>query len=179
MDVARHSISKFLEVNDKEKVFRSIKKPKDRDLLDKGGSFVTLRIDKNLRGCIGSIEAHESLYLDVAENAIHAAFFDPRFEPLTKEEAQKIGIEISVLSRPKPLSFISPEDLLAKLQPNKDGVVLKFGLKRATFLPQVWEELPDKKDFLGHLCSKAGLDRDCWKKRGVEIDVYHVFSFGG
>lgn len=136
--------------------------------------FVTLTIEDQLRGCVGHIQATQSLYLDVIENAIAAAFKDNRFAPLIADEFSKIKIEVSVLTKPMPLKFSSPDDLLKKLQPNIDGVIIKKGRKSATYLPQVWEELPDKKEFLSSLCLKAGLNADEWTRTGLSALTYRV-----
>lgn len=142
---------------------------------EKKASFVTLTKNRKLRGCVGSLEARRELFKDVQENAIHAAFNDNRFQPLKKEELEKIKIEVSVLSNPKQLEFETEKDLLNKIN-NKMGLILKKGFLSATFLPQVWEELDNKKDFLEHLSVKAGLSKDSWKYPGIEIWYYNVVS---
>ncbi len=139
--------------------------------------FVTLTENGELRGCIGHISPQEPLYQAVVDNARNAAIHDPRFLPVQPGEAAKIKIEISVLTEPKPLPFTSPEDLLAKLQPGKDGVVLKLGGGSATFLPQVWEQLPDKVEFLNRLSEKAGCAPGDWRKPGTSVLIYHVEAF--
>jgi AmmeMemoRadiSam system protein A len=139
--------------------------------------FVTLTENGELRGCIGHISPQEPLYQAVVDNARNAATRDPRFLPVQPGETGKIKIEISVLTEPKPLPFTSPEDLLAKLQPGKDGVVLKLGGRGATFLPQVWEQLPDKVEFLNHLSEKAGCAPGDWRKPGTSVLIYHVEAF--
>lgn len=139
----------------------------------KQACFVTLTNDGELRGCIGSLKACQELWKDIMENSINAAFRDPRFSPVTLKDLNKIKIEISILSQPKKLDFKNPEDLLNKLD-NKMGIILKKGFYSSTFLPQVWEELPDKKDFLEHLSRKAGLSRDSWKDANYEF--YRVES---
>ncbi|MGA2787127.1 MAG: AmmeMemoRadiSam system protein B [Verrucomicrobiota bacterium] len=139
--------------------------------------FVTLTENGGLRGCIGHISPQEPLYQAVVDNARNAATRDPRFLPVQPDEAGKIKIEISVLTEPKPLPFTSPEDLLAKLKPGKDGVVLKLDGRGATFLPQVWEQLPDKVEFLNHLSEKAGCAPGDWRKPGTEVLTYHVEAF--
>ena len=111
------------------------------------------------------------------DNARNAATRDPRFPPVQPDEAGKIKIEISVLTEPQPLRFSSPEDLLDKLQPGEDGVVLKIGSQGATFLPQVWEQLPDKVEFLDHLAQKAGCAPDDWRGKDVKVSIYHVEAF--
>jgi len=125
-------------------------------------SFVTLTIHNELRGCIGSLHATHELWKDIQENAVHAAFHDPRFPPVIPEEIKVILVEVSVLSVPKKLEYTNEKDLLKKLN-KKMGLILKSGYKSATFLPQVWEELPDKVEFLENLSMKAGLDKDVWK----------------
>jgi AmmeMemoRadiSam system protein A len=139
--------------------------------------FVTLTENGELRGCIGHILPQEPLYQAVVDNARNAATRDPRFLPVQRGEAGKIKIEISVLTEPKPLQFTSPEDLLAKLQPDKDGVVLKIDGRGATFLPQVWEQLPDKVEFLNHLSEKAGCAPGDWRSKDVSVSIYHVEAF--
>ncbi len=134
-------------------------------------SFVTLTQSERLRGCIGSLQAHQELWKDVQDNAINASSNDFRFQPLTKDELPKIKIEISILSEPKKLSFLSPEDLLQKINKNM-GIILKKNFRSSTFLPQVWEQIPDKVQFLEHLSLKAGLPKDAWKTS--EIWYYFV-----
>ena len=141
------------------------------------GTFVTVTIEDNLRGCIGHIIPRESLIEGIKENAINAAFKDPRFHPLTKEEFGRIEIEISILTSPQELSYTDAEDLLQKLRPGIDGVILKKGFYEATFLPQVWEQLSEKEEFLSHLCLKAGLSPDSWKKEKLNISTYQVQAF--
>ncbi|MDY6881358.1 MAG: AmmeMemoRadiSam system protein A [Desulfatiglans sp.] len=141
------------------------------------GTFVTLTIGGGLRGCIGHIIPHESLLEGIRINAINAAFRDPRFRPISKKEWKGVKIEISILTDPEPLSYSSSEDLLEKLTPDIDGVILKKGHRQSTFLPQVWEQLPEKEEFLTHLCIKAGLDGDAWKERDLEISIYQVQAF--
>jgi hypothetical protein len=139
--------------------------------------FVTLTENGELRGCIGHISPQEPLYQAVEDNARNAATRDPRFVPVSSGEAGKIKIEISVLTEPKPLLFTSAEDLLAKLQPGKDGVVLKLDGRSATFLPQVWEQLPDKVEFLNHLSEKAACAPGDWRKPGTSVLIYRVEAF--
>jgi MEMO1 family protein len=125
-----------------------------------GATFVTLTLDGRLRGCIGSLAPSRGLGEDVAENAVGAALRDPRFAPLSAGEWARCEVEVSVLSPPKPLQFADEADILAKLRPGEDGVILEYEGRRATFLPQVWESLPDRKAFLGELLKKAGLPAD-------------------
>jgi len=146
-------------------------------LLEERGTFVTLTIGGGLRGCIGHIIAQESLVEGIRVNAINAAFRDPRFRPLSKEEWKRVHIEISVLTDPKPLSYSDADDLLRKLRPGIDGVIIKKGYHQSTFLPQVWEQLPRKEEFLNHLCLKAGLGGDAWKKGDLQVSTYQVQAF--
>jgi AmmeMemoRadiSam system protein A len=144
---------------------------------EKRGTFVTLTIDGGLRGCIGHITPQESLLEGIKVNAINAAFRDPRFRPLSRKEWERVKIEISILTAPKALTYSNAEDLLDKLRPGIDGVIIKKGFHQATFLPQVWEQLPDKKEFLNHLCMKAGLEKDAWKQEKLEVSTYQVQAF--
>jgi AmmeMemoRadiSam system protein A len=139
--------------------------------------FVTLTKHGQLRGCIGSLEAHQPLVLDVRDNAIGAAFRDPRFPPVSADELDDLHVEISVLSRPEPLSYDSPDDLIAKLRPGVDGLVIERGWNRATFLPQVWEKLSDPHEFLQHLCRKAYLPADAYRHPGLDVYTYQVEKF--
>jgi AmmeMemoRadiSam system protein A len=125
-------------------------------LKDKGASFVTLKYDASLRGCIGSIIAHRTLLEDIINNAISAAFKDPRFEPISKEELSHLNLEISILTPPEILEYDDYEDLLKKVTPFKDGLILNYGSYQGTFLPQVWDELNSPDLFLEHLSYKAG-----------------------
>jgi AmmeMemoRadiSam system protein A len=143
-----------------------------------GASFVTLTRHGELRGCIGSLEPRRPLMLDVRENAVAAAFHDPRFPPVRPEEVDDLHVEVSVLSLPEPLRYDSPEDLIARLRPGVDGVVIERGWNRATFLPQVWEKLPDPHQFLQHLCLKAYLPADAYRRPGLDVYTYQVEKFG-
>jgi len=137
----------------------------------KKACFVTLEKNNQLRGCIGCLEARQELWKEVQENAINAAFKDFRFSQLTKKELNKIKIEVSILSKPKKLNYENEKDLLGKIN-NKMGIILKKGFNSATFLPQVWEQISDKIEFLEHLSLKAGLNKDVWRKS--EILFYEV-----
>ena len=121
-----------------------------------GATFVTLNYDHQLRGCIGSIIAHRTLLDDIISNAQSAAFGDPRFNSLTSDEFSHLKLEVSVLSEPRILEYENYEDLLTKVEPKIDGLILKHGTFQGTFLPQVWEQLPTPKEFLEHLSKKAG-----------------------
>jgi AmmeMemoRadiSam system protein A len=144
---------------------------------ERRGTFVTLTINDNLRGCIGHIIPQETLLEGIKENAINAAFKDPRFNPLSKKEWDNVKVEISILTDPKPLEYSDADDLLKKIRPDVDGVIIKKGYSQATFLPQVWEQLPDKKEFFTHLCLKAGMDGNEWKKGKLEVYTYQVQAF--
>ena len=146
-------------------------------LLKKRGCFVTLHKDGGLRGCIGTIEPVDSVLTCVKKNALNAAFNDPRFPSLTLEELNKINIEISILTLPKALDFTDGEDLKNQLRPGIHGVILSQGWRSATFLPQVWEQLPDKSSFLSNLCLKAGLPGHAWQDKKTDVKVYQVEYF--
>jgi len=133
--------------------------------------FVTLTINNELRGCIGSLEAREELWKDVEDNAVNAAFNDPRFNPLDKNQLNIIKIEISILSTPKKLGI--GKEIYDKID-NKMGIILKKGFYSSTFLPQVWEQIPSKKEFLEELSFKAGLGKDDWKN--AELSFYRIES---
>jgi hypothetical protein len=141
------------------------------------GCFVTLTEGGALRGCIGHIFPREPLYRAVVDNARNAALSDPRFPPVAPGEVDRLGIEISVLTQPQPLFFRTPEELLAKLRPGEDGVVLEIGRQGATYLPQVWEQLPGKEAFLDSLSVKAGCSPSAWREPGATVLIYHVESF--
>ncbi len=127
-----------------------------------GASFVTLKIEGKLRGCIGRMEANGPLVCGVSHNAYAAAFEDPRFDPLTGQEFARIDVHISVLSPAIPMDFESEDDLLQQLRPGVDGLVLEAGCCRGTFLPAVWHTLPEPREFLDQLKVKAGLSPDAW-----------------
>jgi len=141
-----------------------------------GASFVTLTQHGQLRGCIGSLQAWRSLRDDVVSNARAAALHDPRFAALKPTELAVTRIEVSVLSAPEPLDFSSREDALAKLRPGIDGVILSASGSRATFLPQVWDELPTPDVFISHLLRKAGLSPSYWSD-GIRLSRYTVTAF--
>ena len=142
-----------------------------------GASFVTLTINGKLRGCIGTLEAYRPLIEDVREHALAAALNDYRFSEVQPKELDKTDIEISYLTAPKALEYTDADDLLTKLRPRVDGVVLMDGSRRATFLPQVWEQLPNAEEFLGHLCSKMGLSGDAWRHKKLDVLIYQVEEF--
>jgi len=130
-------------------------------LKQKGAVFVTVNKQNNLRGCIGSIVAYQSLLDDIIQNAKSAALNDPRFKPITPNELDALDIEVSLLTNPEPLAYSDIEDLKKKIKPNIDGVILNYRGNRATYLPSVWEQLPDFDIFFGSLCQKAGFASNC------------------
>lgn len=138
-----------------------------------GATFVTLMQDGDLRGCIGSLQARDPLIDDVSNNAVAAALRDPRFSPLTVNELGAVNIEVSLLSGLQSLVFSTEEDVLQQLRPSIDGVVLEYGSHRGTFLPQVWEALPQPRQFLSHLKLKARLPGDFWAD-DVRLSRYTV-----
>ncbi|QSA98313.1 AmmeMemoRadiSam system protein A [Methylococcus sp. EFPC2] len=159
MELARQSIRHGLEYG-KPLAVNIAALPED--LAAPRASFVTLEKNGRLRGCIGSLQASRALALDIAENAYAAAFRDPRFQPVSAEEVDALEIHLSLLTAPEPMAFASEADLLAQITPEVDGLVLEDGVHRGTFLPSVWESLPDRTDFLRHLKQKAELPADYW-----------------
>lgn len=140
-----------------------------------GACFVTLRSpDGELRGCIGTVEAHAPLAHDVQRNAVGSALRDPRFPPVAPPELEGLQIELSILTPPKPLDFDGPDELLAKIRPGVDGIIIQKGWQRATLLPSVWEKIPDPLRFLATLCLKAGLPDDEWRRPGMDVCVYQA-----
>jgi len=171
--LAKNTIAKALDLPQEK-----LQKPPDSKILqEKRGVFVTLNLDLQLRGCIGYIMPIFPLEEAVKRNALNAAFDDPRFYPLTKEEFEYVKIEISVLTVPKKLEYKNADDLLEKLRPNIDGVILRKDDHEATYLPQVWENLEDKDLFLGSLCTKAGMDYHEWEKGKLEVLTYQAEAF--
>jgi len=156
IDLAKLSIEETLEnksLIDKEAVVKE-----NPELLEPKACFVTLKLDGKLRGCIGSIVPTKSFFDDLVSNAKSSAFSDNRFEPLTKEEFEKVEVELSLLSIPEEVIYDSFKDLKSKLRSFIHGVIVSFNGKRATFLPQVWNELPDEETFLAHLLVKANIE---------------------
>lgn len=138
-----------------------------------GATFVTLFCRGELRGCIGSLKATRALGVDVRENALAAAFHDPRFPPLIASEYETLSIEISLLSPPESVCVESEQELCSRLRPGVDGLALELGDRRATFLPQVWDALPDPRAFLAALKEKARLPADFWSPR-LNVSLYQV-----
>jgi uncharacterized protein len=146
-------------------------------LREPGATFVTLTEREMLRGCVGALEAYQPLAEDVREHAIAAGLEDYRFPPVRPEEIPWVKIEISRLTAPTKLEYDKPEDLLELLRPGVDGVVLRDETRRATFLPQVWEKLPDPHEFLGHLCNKMGVEANYWRYHKLQVYTYQVEEF--
>ena len=148
-----------------------------RDLKAIRASFVTLNLHGRLRGCIGHLEAVQPLVVDVAENAFAAAFRDPRFAPLTASEWPEVEIHLSILTPPEPMRFSDEADLIRQIRPGEDGLILQDGHNRGTFLPSVWESLPEPVEFLVHLKHKAGLAANHWSEH-LKVYRYQTESFG-
>jgi AmmeMemoRadiSam system protein A len=147
-------------------------------LQEKGVCFVTLTHAAGaLRGCIGGLEPTQPLARDVCEHAAAAALEDYRFLPVRADEVASLHIEISRLTLPESLLYEKPEDLPLLLHPGSDGVVLHDGFRRATFLPQVWQKIPDPEGFLSALCEKMGVSENAWRKRKLRVEIYHVEEF--
>ncbi|MFZ4538879.1 AmmeMemoRadiSam system protein A [Propionivibrio sp.] len=143
------------------------------ELSNPGATFVTLTQNGQLRGCIGSLEAYRPLAIDVAENAMAAAFHDPRFPSLAKEELAHTRVEVSLLAASEPMDFVDEAEAIARLRPGIDGLILTHGHRRSTFLPQVWESLPDPRQFMAQLKLKAGLPADFWDEE-ISLARYGV-----
>ena len=149
----------------------------DEPLGQELATFVTLKIEGKLRGCIGNLEPAGPLLGTLAQNGRHAAFNDHRFSPLSVEEFERVEIDISILSEPVQLDYTDGDELLTKLRPGIDGVIVEKGKARATFLPQVWQQLPEPTQFMEHLCRKAGLSPSAWRESDMKIYLYQVQSF--
>jgi len=171
--LARSAISEALGLH---AVWPDISEADSQRLSEPGAAFVTLKQCGRLRGCIGSLEATRPLREDLTKNAVAAALHDPRFLPLTVAELDEVSIEVSLLSRPRALGVRSEAETIIALRPGLDGVILSLGMQRATFLPQVWDELPNPHEFLAHLRHKAGLPTDRWDP-AIEVSVYTVEHF--
>ena len=147
------------------------------ELTERHATFVTLQKHHQLRGCIGMLEAVRPLAEDIAENAFLAAFKDPRFPPLAEDEFGELEIHLSILTVAEPVSFTSEQDLVTQLQPGIDGLILEEGRRRGTFLPSVWEQLPEPEQFLRHLKQKAGFAPDYWSEN-IRIYRYRTEMIG-
>jgi AmmeMemoRadiSam system protein A len=151
--------------------------PPDESWLNQpGAAFVTLTLNGQLRGCIGSLSAWRSLHEDVEANARAAAFNDPRFPPLTEAELAHVRVEISLLSVPEPMTFTDEADAVRQLRPRVDGAILTWRNRRGTFLPQVWDQLPVPTQFMANLKRKAGLEADFWAP-DIQLARYTVEKF--
>lgn len=176
LSIARQSILHGLGMAEHPRVHM---KPTASDVIlnENRGAFVSLHKKGELRGCIGIIEPEKTIFDAVTDNAKHAAFNDTRFNPLRSDELDDTLIEVSILTRPERLNYSDPTDLVLKLEPGIHGVVLSNGNNKATFLPQVWQQLDSSEVFLDHLCLKAGLPRDKWQTGELDFFVYQVQSF--
>jgi len=147
------------------------------NLQEDGVTFVTLTKTGKLRGCIGALEPYQPLVLDVQEHAVASAMNDFRFPNVSEEELPHIKIEISRLTPIKPLNYSTPHELMSLLRVKVDGVLIKYGGRRATFLPQVWEQVPDPVRFLSQLCMKMGMKPELWREQELEVYTYQVEKF--
>jgi len=173
LSVARHSILEGLQQGQPMPVQIDDYPPQLQQLR---ASFVTLNIGGQLRGCIGTLEAHQPLVLDVAHNAFAAAFKDPRFLPLSQPEYEQLEIHISILNPAEEMTFSSEQELIGQLRPGIDGLIMQEGQQRGTFLPSVWQQLPEPKQFIQHLKHKTGLPADYWSP-DLRIWRYTTTSF--
>ncbi|MDM8567084.1 AmmeMemoRadiSam system protein A [Candidatus Halobeggiatoa sp. HSG11] len=162
LQIAKQSIQHGLDTN---KLISTVLNDYVPELHKKTATFVTLEINNNLRGCIGTLLAIRPLAEDVAYNAHAAAFSDPRFPQLKQDEVAALDIHISLLSEPELMSFDSEEDLIQQLRPYVDGLILTDGVHKGTFLPSVWESLTQPSEFLRYLKQKAGLPPDYWSNK--------------
>lgn len=174
LSIARNSIEEFLRSGSN---YTIDKNELTSNVIGPGACFVTLTRSGDLRGCIGSLEAYQPLYKDVQKRAIQAATQDYRFNSVTLDELKKLTIEISILTPPASLEYSDPADLINKLRPGIDGVTIEFRGARATFLPQVWEELTKPEEFLSHLCAKMGAKPNLWKQERINVETYQVIHF--
>ncbi|MDL1968138.1 MAG: AmmeMemoRadiSam system protein B [Deltaproteobacteria bacterium] len=176
--LARHTLMKKLNKKIDPVESRALEEALQKDCFQEHfGTFVTLKINGQLRGCIGNISADESVKEGVRHNAVSAAFRDPRFSPLKAEELEHVDIEVSILTPPEPIEYRDGYDLVSKLRVNVDGVIIRKGFANATFLPQVWKQVPKPEEFLGHLCLKAGMSADAWRNDKLEVKIYQVQYF--
>ncbi len=169
LDTARHAIQYGLTYHQQPALEL---KNYSEALQENKATFVTLKETNQLRGCIGTLKAHQPLIQDVAEHAYSAAFNDNRFLPVNALEEPMIHISVSILSEPESVSFTSEDDLLGQLTPGKDGIILNYRSISATFLPGVWEELSTPEQFMAQLKQKAGLDKDFWSSH-MSIKRYY------
>ncbi len=178
LQLARNTLTGYLKDGS---ILKIDEKQVSESIRANGACFVTLvKKGTGLRGCIGTFERSLPLYRNVIDRAISAAVHDPRFSKVGYDELKEIKIEISVLTDPEKILFHSPDELLSKLRPEKDGVILKTKYGSSTFLPQVWQQLPDKEQFLAYLCRKQGAPETAWKDsyKEIEVQTYQAISFG-
>ena len=180
LTIARKSIADNIGIKwegyKKNNELLGIKTPKT-EINNIKGTFVTLTINGNLRGCMGQIIPDDPINITIRDNAISAAIHDPRFSALTVDEFYRTEIEVSILSKPVQLKYKGTEDLLSKVEQGKHGIIIKSDGHSATFLPQVWEEIETKKEFLTHLCMKARLFPDEWRSGKLDVFTYTVEHF--
>jgi AmmeMemoRadiSam system protein A len=175
LSLTRRTIEKYLQT---QEILQIDKNNLESIFLTRKATFVTLEKNNELRGCMGELEPQKPLYESIINNSLASAFLDPRFPPLDKTELKGIIIEISVLSPLKKVPiFKNSEDLLNYLTQKKPGLFIKKNGSQATFLPQVWEELPETKNFMTQLCLKAGMNPDEWQNLEMEIYEYQVEKF--
>lgn len=171
LTLARDSINYYL-IN--KSILKPLKEKYNEDIfLQKSGVFVTLKIANKLRGCIGYIESDNTILNNIIECSVSSAFFDPRFEPVNSTELENLNISVSILTKPEEYVYKDNEELIKYLSENKPGVVLEYGIYKATYLPEVWEDLKDPEEFLSSLCMKAGLDKNFWKNNKISIFIYY------
>ena len=175
--LARQTIAARLGLSDAASTTLPAHELTDPAFQEQRGTFVTIKIGNQLRGCMGCLTPSETILEGIRRNAINAAFNDPRFPPLTGPELEQAEIEVSILTNPQELVYAGGSDLLKKLRANIDGAIISQGMARATFLPQVWEQLPRAEEFLAHLCRKAGLSPEEWKKGALGVETYQVQYF--
>ena len=176
LELARQSI--IHEFQNRENRLKSLKDKASSLILEENrGTFVTLHKNRRLRGCIGNIEPVKNIFQGVQDNAKNAAFSDTRFSPLSQEELDETIIEVSILTQPENIYYTDSHDLITKLKPGIDGVIIKRDYNSATFLPQVWEQLRDPEIFLKHLCTKAGLPPNDWKSGDLDVAAYQIQLF--
>lgn len=175
LSLARQTLVDYFKTGEKIKIDE--KKLPEKELAKKAATFVTLTEKGDLRGCIGNLIAKRKMYEDVINNALLAGFGDPRFTPLAEEEIKKVKIEISILSEAQPYKHTSSKELLEMIMTKEHGLVVQQEFNQATFLPQVWNDIPDKKEFLRALCQKAGLAADAWESPKTEVFYYTVEKF--
>lgn len=175
LKLARRAIEHYLKTGEKMEL-PPAELPYEK-LIEEGACFVCLKINDELRGCMGSLYNRRPLFMDVIKNAVAAAFGDIRFPPVKESDLEKIKISISILTEPVPLKVSSPEEVLEKLDPTRHGVILQQGVERATYLPAVWKEIPDKVKFLETLGMKAALGPQGWKDPRTEFFVYEAEEF--